>query len=150
MKARLLSIVCAAVILASAIGLSGCASTCTGDPRYDDLGCAAGALGSGRYKQQTETLRNEAQSQLANSAAALKKANTAQQQANAALGARVAAQDQVAAQQAEIDRLREELRRTQAQLILASNQPAPDPDEITRLETEVAALQHQIDILLEG
>ncbi|MCW1754158.1 MULTISPECIES: hypothetical protein [Rhizobium] len=41
-------------------GLSGCQSSCTGDPRFDNYWCARGNLSDGTYARQTADLRHTA------------------------------------------------------------------------------------------
>jgi hypothetical protein len=43
--------------------LGGCATSCTGDPRTDSLGCASANLSSGRYDRDTARLAMRAEHQ---------------------------------------------------------------------------------------
>jgi capsule polysaccharide export protein KpsE/RkpR len=60
MKTHALTIVSVALLSLAAGGLSGCQSSCTGDPRFDNYWCARGNLSDGTYARQTADLRQTA------------------------------------------------------------------------------------------
>jgi hypothetical protein len=128
--------------------LGACSSACVGDPRYDNLGCAASALQSGTYERQTSQLRSLAEQQLAEAASARQRAIAARQRADASARQRATAEQRLVAQADEIEALRAELEAAQAQLRAVRSQPRQDLGEIAALEREVRSLKEQIDALL--
>lgn len=60
MKNRSMTIFSIALLSIATGGLSGCQSSCTGDPRFDNYWCAWGKLNDGTYARQTAQLRRTA------------------------------------------------------------------------------------------
>lgn len=57
MSNRILSMSVITLVGLAAGGLSGCQSSCTGDPRFDNYWCARSNINDGTYSRQTAQLR---------------------------------------------------------------------------------------------
>jgi capsule polysaccharide export protein KpsE/RkpR len=130
-------------ILPLGLIMSGCVATnCSGDPRFDSLGCASSGLSSGAYHQQTARLQMQAAAQSGRAQREEVRARSSAAQAVATSEARADAQAAVAAQDLELASLRSQLTRLQTRLDTARAQGA-NP-EVAQLEREIAALKSRI------
>lgn len=140
-------LVAAVVAAAAAFGLAGCSATnCSGDPRYDSLGCASAGLSSGSYRNQVDLMQAEAQLRSTRASAEMSRAETAQQRAAAAVGTRVRAERDVRAQSAEIDALSQQRAALQGRLLRARSSGGDGP-EVAQLQREIQALNARIERL---
>lgn len=92
----------------STIGLTGCQSSCTGDPRFDNYWCASGNLSNGVYAAQTANLRQTAYSRQAE-AAALRSRLEARRASLAAARANRASQAEIRLLEDDISSLRQQI-----------------------------------------
>jgi septal ring factor EnvC (AmiA/AmiB activator) len=130
------------LLAAASFAFAGCQSTCTGDPRTDSLGCASASLRNGGYSRQTAMLANTAYSRRDMSRSAAANVDRVRARANDSR-AQADALDRAAREQSdELDALRSELAGTEARL--ARLRDGGSPEEIARLEAEVASLRDQI------
>ena len=142
----------AAVVVAAAatLGLAGCSATnCSGDARYDSLGCASAGLSSGSYRKQVDLMQAEAQLRSSRASSEMSRAESAQQRANATVGARMRAERDVQAQTAEIEALRQQRTALQEQLQKVRSRGGDAP-EVAQLQREIQALTTRISRLLEA
>lgn len=137
----------ALAVVGACAGLgAGCASNCTGDARFDSLGCASANLSSGAYERQTDLLaiegqlrQNRARAESGRAAAAVQRANLRQDQRRGAEAA-------VSRQAGELSAL--EAQRNGLRARLAALQGGGGSSaEIAGLERDIAALNSRISSL---
>jgi len=139
----------AAVFLtaAAALAITGCTpKNCSGDPRYDSLGCASAGLSSGTYRKQVDLLEAEAQLRTQRASVETSRAEAAKQRAAYATGARTQAERDLSAQSAEIEKLVRQRNSLRDQLQNARSR-GTDTAEVIQLQQEIQQLSKRIDLL---
>ncbi len=139
----------AAVFLtaAAALNMSGCTpKNCSGDPRYDSLGCASAGLSSGTYRKQVDQLEAEAQLRSQRSSLEASRAEAAKQRAANATGARTQAERDLNAQSAEIASLVQQRNALRDQLQAARSRGGDSP-EVLQLQRDIQDLNKRISVL---
>lgn len=124
---------------------AGCQSTCTGDPRTDNLYCAHSGLSSGAYYHRTQSLRIAADQRLLASERAASGVANAQQAAAANRSHVRSLETQAGEQRAELAHLQGELARAETRL--AEMRAGGSQGEIADLERQIAELRRQINSL---
>jgi len=114
--------------------LSGCVTSCTGDPRTDSLGCAASNLSNGRYERDTQRLAMRADAAQARAASAQREGSALRQQ-SATLSAE---QSRLSAALARADR---ELSSARAQLSALEAQGRLSAGELARVRAQLQQVQ---------
>lgn len=108
MSNRIFSISITALLSLAAGGLSGCQSSCTGDPRFDNYWCARGNLSDGTYSRQTAQLRATAADRQIEAASLRSRLETRQAQLAAARSQNSSAAE-ISRLEAEIATLRQQI-----------------------------------------